>query len=740
MYFLTGLAGILVYNAIYAQDLVTAIKYTKSEQFDKADSIFQLLVQKEPNNSKAYFFYGENRLLDYFADSISNSMIVVANQAKELYNMGIQADSTDPLNYVGLAKVAFFFKEDEKAEQLRVKAKSLLPPYKKVKKIENPKDYAYALAKIAESYIREGSVDTSLALPYIREAVTIDKTNPDIYIIAGDIYILVNDGSTSIKNYKLAQDYDPTSPTANMKIGSIYVRGRSLMAAIPYYEAAINLDPNYAPAYRELGQLYSLAGRYDQSKEYFKKYLELTVGNIPAKIRYVNALFYAREYDEVIKVVEEIFAVDQSRSYMNRIAAYSCYEKENYDLNKALYYMEELFQTVSPDNLIKKDYLYHAKILLKKNRKYSELLRDTTRVNRDLERERKNYANRSSRDPNRSRIKERIDALNLRKDSLNNQITLANAEIDRAFEAYQKALEYDPNDINLLSEMATNYYAYRKYENAARIWEKLLDFGRNDVDNYMQIGRAYYMARNYNKADSIFTIVTQKFPDHIQSYLMIARTYARMDPDSKRGLAKPKFEVFLEKAKVDTVANVREMVEAFGYFGYYYLNRGNYNTANAWYGRMLNIDPDNEEFLILGYSGKANVWFMMSELAHELDEKIPYFNRAIEYHNKVLEIDPDNRSAKSSIEYVNSVKRTTLAHINPNEIRGVIRNESGQPINKASVRVKDTAAETLTNSRGEFKFEIPMSSEALLVSAGGYKMKEVPITKTRIYNVVLERE
>ena len=50
----------------------------------------------------------------------------------------------------------------------------------------------------------------------------------------------------------------------------------------------------------------------------------------------MNSLFYAKEYDEVIKNVEEIFAVDKSRTYMNRIAGYSCYEKTPPDYDKAL--------------------------------------------------------------------------------------------------------------------------------------------------------------------------------------------------------------------------------------------------------------------------------------------------------------------------------------------------------------------------------------------------------------------
>ncbi len=44
-------------------------------------------------------------------------------------------------------------------------------------------------------------------------------------LIAGDIYILVNDGSKAISFYNQAQFADPKSPTANMKIGNIYVKG-----------------------------------------------------------------------------------------------------------------------------------------------------------------------------------------------------------------------------------------------------------------------------------------------------------------------------------------------------------------------------------------------------------------------------------------------------------------------------------------------------------------------------------
>ncbi len=68
-----------------------------------------------------------------------------------------------------------------------------------------------------------------------------------------------------------------------------------------------------------------------------------------------------------------------------------------------------------------------------------------------------------------------------------------------------------------------------------------------------------------------------------------------------------------------------------------------------------------------------------------------------------------------------------------------VKDATGQPIPYASVRVKDTAVENLSNAKGEFKFEIPQGSEVLIGKCKGYKTKEIPITKSRIYNITLEK-
>ena len=732
--FLTGIS-----LNIKAQDLNTAILLTKSEQYDKAQVMYQDLIKKEPANSKNYFFLGENYLLDYFADTISNSLTVAAKSAKAEYDKGVSANAGDPLNYVGLAKVAFYTGDTKTAADMRAKARSLLLPFKNIKKIVPPApEYAFALAKIAESYIKEGKVDTSQALPLIREALKIDNKNKDVYLIGGDIYILVNDGSKAISFYNQAQFADPKSPTAAMKIGNIYTKGRALEAAIPYYEQAIQLNANYAPAYRELGQLYLSAQRFDLSKENFRKYLDLTEGNIPAKIRYVNALFYAKDYDNVIKNVEDIFKVEKSRPYLNRIAGYSAYEKNPPDYDKALAYMETLFKTVSADRILWKDYHYMARILVKRNQNWPKMADDLASLDQQLNKE-KNKLAIAATAAEKTKEKAIIEDLTAKETAAKAELAKSDAEIDRAFEEYNKVLELKPGDQALLNEIAANYNNFKRYNGVAKTLTLMLDPTKDNTEELLRIGRAYYNAEKYKTADSVFTALTVKSTDYVPAYLWIANTYSKMDPDTKLGLAKPKFEKLIEVAKRDSIKNAPAMMDAFGYLSYYHMMNNNYSRSKDYYIRMVNLDPNNKEYKIKGYVGIGSVELRSTSTEKTNEGRLPYLTRATEAYNKILALDPTNAAAKNQITYVHEFEASIKKGINPNEIKGTVKNAAGQPLPYASIRVKDTAAENMANTKGEFRFEIPEGSEILIISLKGYKALEIPITKSRVYNVTLEQ-
>ncbi len=747
---LTGVLSVVMVLGVRAQDLKSAIQLTKSESYDKAEEMYNSLIQKEPGNSKYYFYLGENYLLNYFADTISNTLAAATKAASDIYQKGINANAGDPLNYIGMAKIANYTGDNAKANEMRTKARSFLLPYKKIKKMTPPApEYAFALAKIAESYVNsiENTVDTGLALPLIRQALTIDNKNPEIYFTAGDIYMMANDGSNAIKNYNLAQFADPQSPTAAMKIGYVYFKARAFTQAIQNFEEAINLNNNYAPAYRELGQLYWRAGRLDQSKENFKKYLDLTAGNIPAKVRYVNSLFYAGDYEEVIKNVEEILAIDQSRGYMNRLAGYSYYEKENPDYDKALAYMEKLFSVVEKDALLQKDHHYMARILVKMNQDYTKNLDELNSLKNQLDREKSRMAAASA--ANKAKFAASVDELTKKVNELEPKVASANKDLDRAFREFDLAFKAKRTDASapmtpveraILSEMASNYNSFRRYEGAAKTWAKLIDPSKeNNLNEYMLIGRAYYNAEKYKSADSVLNVVIQKSPDYLPAHAQVARTYSRMDPDMKTGIARPKFEKYLSIAAKDSLENMTEMLEAMTYLGYFNMENGNYTKAKEYYNRMINLNPRNNEGKIRGYNGIAALETRAAGQEKTLEGKIAILGRAAEAYGKILEIDPNNTNVRNSLKWVQDYQVSVKKGINPNEIKGVITDSAGTPIAYASVRVKDTAAENLTNGKGEYKFEIPQGSEILIISAQGFKSKEVEITKSRVYNVKLDR-
>lgn len=55
---LAGVFSVVMSLGIQAQDLKSAIQLTKSESYDKAEEMYNALIQKEPGNSKYYFYLG----------------------------------------------------------------------------------------------------------------------------------------------------------------------------------------------------------------------------------------------------------------------------------------------------------------------------------------------------------------------------------------------------------------------------------------------------------------------------------------------------------------------------------------------------------------------------------------------------------------------------------------------------------------------------------------------------------
>ena len=94
---------------------------------------------------------------------------------------------------------------------------------------------------------------------------------------------------------------------------------------------------------------------------------------------------------------------------------------------------------------------------------------------------------------------------------------------DKAFEQLKKAYELDPSDVSVLSELATDYYYARRYEDAIAMYKLKAAKGIAGKGDAMQIGKAYYSMNDVERADSAFKAIVSAEPENMQAHLYLAR-------------------------------------------------------------------------------------------------------------------------------------------------------------------------------------------------------------------------
>lgn len=528
-----GVSMLIIGGVATGQDLKTAINMTNQEQFEAADEAFNALSKSAPADGKIYYYSGENQLASYFIDPTNISFKSIAKKANERFNKGIAANPNEPLNYVGLGKVALIQNDKAIADENFAKAESFLPAKRKKSALSKP-EQTTLLVQIADAYVQVGSKDSSLVFSLLRRAEALDYKNPELYLVRGDYWFYtLNNGSRAAENYKRSQDFAPQSKRARVRLGQLYTRIRSYQDALNYYQEAIDLDPSFAPAYLEMGFLYAKMDKQEESKANFKKYLDLSSSNIAAQRRYANMLIQTEDYKGAITQIHQIMVKDSaSFNDLNRALAYSYYEVKQYPLAK--YYIGKFITNAPEEKITAQDYLYYGRIL----------------------------------------VKEGQDSLGIMK--------------------LNQAFDLDTANVELLNEIASLYLKSKKYEDAGNTYKMKILHSKGNVNDYYRMGRAYFDAKNWTEADSAFAKVNRLSADFEPAFLFRARVYSNLDPDTKEGLAKPFYEIVVEKASADSVKYSKDILEAYNYLGYYYLVNKNYCESLVYWDKIVAIDPTSE--------------------------------------------------------------------------------------------------------------------------------------------------
>jgi tetratricopeptide (TPR) repeat protein len=394
---------------------------------------------------------------------------------------------------------------------------------------------AVVFVKIAEGYINATSKNLDEAFKLLNQAMKIDPKNVDAQLLMGDAYLEKNDGSNAVKYYNKAIELDKSSAKGYVRIGKLWVRAKNYKEALASFAKAMEMEPNFAPAYRERAELYFKSGKYSEAVADYEKYLQLNP-ELSARIRYAQFLFLAKQYTKSIDEIKNVQKIDSSNVALYRIMGYNMYETK--DFAGGMRYMNTFFDkaTKKGSKILPSDYEYLGKL-------QAESGQDSIGV-----------------------------------------LTMT------------KAIEMDTARCDLYGDIGEILMKKKKYKDAAMYIEKKVACGKDvNINDYNRLGKAYYLTKEYVKADSAFVQVVKMQPTLPIGYFWRARTNASLDPDSKQGLAKPYYEQYITIAQKDIEKNKKDLVEAYGYLGFYYLQGKDYNCSKSAWLKVKELDPNNDK-------------------------------------------------------------------------------------------------------------------------------------------------
>lgn len=394
---------------------------------------------------------------------------------------------------------------------------------------------AKVLTMIAQAYGESDVKDITKAIAYVDAAQAVNKKDdPALLVARGDIYLHTdNGGGEAMTSYDRATAANPNYTEAFYKKGVLSVRSRNGASALENLNKAIALNPNYAPAYKELAEMYYSAGQYDKALSTFQQYQEKAEKSSNTDAEYASFLYLTKKYPEALAEVNKVLAVEPSNLTMNRLKAYLLYETSDYA--GAATAMDQYLKIAPADKIIPEDYSYQSKILIKAGRS------------------------------------------------------------DEALTVLQKAipLTTDPaKKDDLQNDLATTYMAKKDYKSAIGIYRAKTN---PDLANQFRLGSAYSSNKQYMQADSVYNIITTAKPNYAPAYQARAQANFNLDPDSKKGLAKPYYEKYIEVTSADPTKYKSGLIEANNYLGYYNLQKGDKAAATPYYQKVLELDPTNKD-------------------------------------------------------------------------------------------------------------------------------------------------
>ncbi len=507
-----------------------------------------------------------------YKDGIEYYKVDKLDNAKELLERNLNAASTDKAEaYYYLGQIALHQGKvaDAAANFEKGIAANAMNPYNYVGQaaiaLKNGGDVKALLEKARKMSKKDSKLEMEIARAFydanpttyakdiekcIKNARKWNADDPDSYIFEADTKADKRDWGNAAGIYELAFDKDPNNIEAYVKYANTYFNVNPEMAIERLEELQAKV-PNSALVQRELAEKYYADNLGAKAAEQYGKYIKNPNHFAQDEVRYVQLLFFGEKYKESLdlatSLVNKLNPADEKVFYMKRMQLYNLIQLEKWP--EAVEAGRSFFANMLP-----------------KGSNYE--VRDYTDYGQALQ----------------------------------------NAGLPQeAVVAYEKALELNPNNVELIRYMGDSYADAENFVKAAEYYQRLVDSGNNKSNDLFTLSNYYLGVASTDSLDNVTKAnalansqkyideVDKLVPGNVQIVNQKAKIAKFREGDNNNGAALDAYRELINilDAKDDKASYARYYKYAYNYLATYYFNKGDKATAKGYYQKWLEYDPDN---------------------------------------------------------------------------------------------------------------------------------------------------
>ncbi len=386
----------------------------------------------------------------------------------------------------------------------------------------------------------------------IKNARKWNADDPDSYIFEADTKADKKDWGNAAGIYELAFDKDPNNIEAYVKYANTYFNVNPEMAIERLEELQAKV-PNSALVQRELAEKYYADNLGAKAAEQYGKYIKNPNHFAQDEVRYVQLLFFGEKYQESLdlatSLVNKLNPADSKVFYMKRMQLYNLVQLQKWA--EAVEAGRSFFSNAVPQGS-------------------NYEVRDYTDFGQALQ-------------------------------------TAGFAE--EAIDAYNKAIDLNPKNTDLIRNLGDTYADAGNFVKAAEYYQRLVNDLENRKSNDLFTLSNYYLGvadsegvDDATKADALaksqkyIDEVDKLVPNNVQIVNQKAKIARFREGDTNNGAALAAYQELLSilDAKENKADYARYYKYAYNYLATYYFTKGDKATAKTYYQKWLEYDPENE--------------------------------------------------------------------------------------------------------------------------------------------------